>query len=274
MHARPEDPAAPRRPRVGFHVSAFGSGQILAAFSALSAAGFDGLEIYEDTTLIYADRPEELREIATIAGVAIAGVHGGGTLTSEEYRNAEAAEWTRLLAWTARAGADYAVYCGGDSHGDPESDLRRAAAFLNDMGAVAEGYGVRLCYEPDRHSPFATTARIGALLARTDPDLVWISADTARLAQMGLDPAAYIAAHHRRVAVVHVRDLTDPRDPASADRPYIEPGRGTLDLRAVADALRSVEYRRWVVGVVDRPARSAHDSASRTARFFREDLGW
>ena len=40
-----------------------------------------------------------------------------------------------------------------------------------------------------------------------------------------------------------------------------------------SDALRTVGFAGWVVGVVDEPTRSAHESAAATAAYFREFLG-
>lgn len=259
---------------MGFHVSAFGSSQVLAALSGLSAQGFEGLEIYADTTHIFAEQPAEFRAILGITGIALAGVHGGGLLTSEEFRGAEVAEWTRLLRWVADVGGEYAIFYGGESHVDAATDLRRAASFLNEMGRHAASLGVKLCYEPDRGCPFTTTERIAALMDRTEPAWVWLSADTAHLARMGVDPAMFLVSQRQRVGVVHLRDLLDPAAPGGdGDRPFTMPGRGTVDLEAVADALRTVGFDGWVVGVVDKPEKSAHEAAAETAEYFREFLG-
>lgn len=263
----------PHRPRVGFHVSAFGSHQVLAALSGLSKCGFEGLEIYADTSQIFADRPEEFRTILGIAGVGFAGVHGGGLLTSDEFREAEMTEWKRLVEWVGAAGGEYAVYYGGESHADLVTDLHRAASFLNELGKSAAEHGVRLCYEPDRGCPFATKPTISALMERTDPQWVALSVDTAHLATMGLDPALFLLTQQQRLAVVHVRDLRDRDDPESAHDPHGEIGAGTLDLAGVAEALRATSFSGWIMGVVDRPSHSAHESAIAAAHHFRTVLG-
>ncbi|MCE9634913.1 MAG: sugar phosphate isomerase/epimerase [Planctomycetes bacterium] len=272
-------PPERRHPRVGFHVSAFGSQQVLAALSALSRDGFQGLEVYGDTTHIFADQPGEFRTILEITGIDLAGVHGGGLLTSEEFREAEIIEWKRLLRWVADVGGHYAIFYGGEAHVDSETDLRRAASFLNEIGRFAAEAAVKLCYEPDLKCPFNTKEAIASLMRMTDPQFVWLSADTANLTSMGLDPSLFLLSMRQRIAVVHVRDLTDPAiqrsedSTASTESPFCEIGTGTVDLEGVADALRAVQFDGWVVGVVDQPARSAHESARAAAKYFREFLG-
>src|ERR1044071_4045378 len=75
--------------RAGFHVSAFGSENVLAALSACSKFGFEAIELFADTTMIFADRPGEFRDILDISGVDLAGIHSGGTLTAPEFHAAE-----------------------------------------------------------------------------------------------------------------------------------------------------------------------------------------
>lgn len=270
----PPAPPAPRAPRVGFHVSCFGTTHLLAALSGVSQQGFHGLEVYADTTHIYADRPAEFRAIMDIAGVRLAGVHGGGLLTSEEFRAGEIAEWQRLLRWVADAGGDYAVFYGGESHVDDATDVRRAASFLNEVGKTAVAAGVRLCYEPNLTCPFRNGERIADLMDRTDPKRVWLSADTAHLVSMGVDPAMFLVTQRQRLAVLHVRDLRAADDPLAATQPRVEPGAGIVDLPSVADALRAVGFDGWIVGAVDSPSSSPLESVRATAAHFRGPLGF
>lgn len=278
--SNPDSPAADG-PRVGFHVSAFGSHHLLAALSALSRCGFEGIEIYGDTTHIFASDPGEFRAILEITHLDLAGVHSGGLLTSAEYRDGELAEWRRLVEWTAKAGGSYAIFYGSESSGTPAEDLARAASFLDEIGGFAAERGVRLLYEPDRSCPFRTRERISALLAATDATKVGLSVDTAFLTRMGLDPSLFVVSYKQRIGVIHMRDLAArPPGAATADSPaadgeelFTEIGQGTVDLAAVAEAIRMVGYREWIVGVVDRPRGQAIMSADGAAQYMRESLG-
>ena len=259
--------------RVGFHVSAFGSENVLAALSACARHGFPAVEIFADTTLIFAERPDEFRTLIEISGVALAGVHAGGMLTAPEFHEAEVAEWKRVFDWVRDAGADYAVYCGGERSYDPMSDVVCAARLLNELGRAAKERGVAFCYEPDRGSPFRTRQALARLIARTDPALVRLSVDTAHVARTEPDPAAFFAAHRSRIHVVHVRDLRRPETPDISRDGFVDPGDGIVDLPGVHAALRGTGYDGWIIGVVARPHVGPQHSVEQTARFFRESMG-
>ena len=271
--AEPNDPdgTAPDVPRarVGFHVSAFGSHQVLAALTGVSKCGFHGLEIFSDTSQVFADRPEEFKSIFEIAGIQFAGVHGGGLLTSDEFRDAEMAEWKRLVEWVGAAGGEYAVFRGGEAHDEYADDTARAASFLNELGEFAAERGVTLCYEPDRDCPFASKQAMSALMSMTDPRWVSLSMDTAHLAEMRVDPTLFLLSQKQRLAVVHLRDMRDPADPESVESPYTDLGKGILDLQAVAGALHASSFGGWIVGAVDKPDVSAFHSVEAAAAYMR-----
>lgn len=262
-----------RPDRIGFHVSAFGSDNVLAALSACGRHGFAGLEIFADTTVVFADRPDEFRAILDIAGVSLAGVHCGGQLTAPEFHDAEVAEWTRMLAWIKAVGGDYAIYCGGERAMDPVADLKHAASLLNEIGGVARTIGVTFCYQPDQRSPFRTRQSLGRLLEETDPEVVKLCVDTAHLAKTEIDPAGFLAMHAGRLHVVHVRDLRKPETPDISRDGYVDPGKGVVDLSGQSAALRAAGFGGWVVGVVGRPHLTAHKSVEQTAVCFRSTLG-
>jgi len=258
---------------IGFHASAWGSDHLLNACSSLAMNGFDGIEVYGDVSQIFADKPGEFRTLLGIAGVGFAGVSGGGPLCFPEYHEAEQLEWQRLIQWAAAAEAKYVVYYGGEGTDDPVADLAHGAHLLNELGAHAREHGLLFCYEPDPGSPFNSHDAITSLLDNTSAEDVYLSADTARLDAIGLDPVFFTLTQHARIGVVHLRDVqTDAESTPEEADPYVDPGAGRLDLHGVADALHSVGFSNWVVSVVDQPRVSARASANATATFLRERL--
>jgi sugar phosphate isomerase/epimerase len=262
-----------RPDRAGFHVSAFGSENVLAALSSCSRHGIPAIEIFADTTLIFAERPDEFREILAISGVELSGVHSGGTLTAPEFHGGEFAEWERVFDWVRAVNADYAVYYGGDRWASQPLDVDAAATLLNELGRAATDRGVTFCYEPDRHCPFRTRHSFARLLTRLDPLFVKLSVDTAHLARTEIDPARFIAENKDRIHVVHVRDLRRPETADISRDGYVDPGAGIVEFGLVREALDAIGYDGWVVGVVARPHVAPQQSVERTARFFRESLG-
>lgn len=261
------------RPRVGFHASAWGSEHLLAALSGVAQHGFDGTEVYADTSHVFADNPGEFATILDITGVGLSGLHSGGVLTDPDFHEAELAEWERLLEWVKITGGEYAIYYGGEPTDDMDADIEHGANLLDQIGELAAARGVRFCYEPDARGPFQTKESVAFLLARTDPKHVGLSIDTAHIHAMGVDPALFVLTQSRRLHVVHVRDVQlDVDAPNERADPYVDPGEGSLDLMGIADALRSTGFAGWIVGVVDNPRQSALISAGRTAKYFRDFL--
>ncbi len=258
--------------RCGFHASAWGSDHVLLALHEASRAGFQGIEAYSDVSHVLADKPEEFVVFSEIAGVQLAGVHAGGTLTSPDFHASEILAWRVLLEWTKKAGGDYAIYYGGEPSGDPVADMGHASELLNAIGEIAAETGVSFLYEPDLGSPFAGLNAISELIGNTDPANVGVSVDTARFDKMGADPTFFLLQHKARIGVVHLRDVRDPADPRSELDPYADPGRGTLDLKAVADTMRMTGFSGWAIGVSDVPQTNARESAMHTADYFRNDL--
>lgn len=245
---------------------------MLAALSSLSKCGFEGLEVYADTSQVFAEDPAEFRTILDITHIELAGLHGGGMLTNEEFREAEMAEWRRLVDWTAAVGGSYVIFYGGEKTGSPQDDLRAAASFLNELGGYAAGRGVMLCYEPDRNCPFDTRETISALMDVTTPGQVWLSTDTAQLSRMGFDPMLFLLWQRHRVGVVHMRDRRPDHVPGAAEQPFAEIGKGTIQFEDVVETLHGFGYQGWIVGVVATPESHAVTSAENAAAYFRDVL--
>ena len=259
-------------PKVAFHACAWGSDHLLAALNGVARAGFEGIEVYSDVSHVFVDRPHEFLDICSISGMRLSGIHSGGALTTPEFHEAELLEWRRLLSWAHAAGADYCVYYGGVRTAEFDADLDAAASLLRQLGESAGDVGIRLLYEPDSTCPFDSPEALDGLMSRLDPSHVGLSVDTARVAQMGFEPTFFMLTHSERLEVVHVRDLRPESDERWARNPYVEPGRGTLDLHGIADTLRMTGFDGWVVGVVEHPDTAAVTSAMSVAEYFRSRL--
>ena len=84
--------------------------------------------------------------------------------------------------------------------------------------------------------------------------------DAAWVVRGGEDPMAWIDRYADRITAVHVKDIAPPGEKADEDG-WADPGTGTLDWPALADALgRSGSVQTWVM---------EHDNPSDDARFAR-----
>jgi sugar phosphate isomerase/epimerase len=112
-----------------------------------------------------------------------------------------AAEAARAAAAAASFGASRLIVTANGDRFD------RTLAAVAAAGAATAAAGVRLCLHPHQHTAVETAAQTAAVLAATDPDQVWVCADTGHLLAAGDDPAAAITAWTPRLAAVHLKDI-------------------------------------------------------------------
>src|SRR6185369_5964061 len=123
-------------------------GTLLEKLHAIAAAGFDGVEIFENDLLYFDGPPAEVRRIATDLGLRI--------LLFQPFRDFEAAPRDRMPKNLARAelkfdvmeqlGADLMLVCSNtapDTLGDDEC----AAGDVRALGERAARRGFRIGYE-------------------------------------------------------------------------------------------------------------------------------
>lgn len=123
---------------------------------------------------------------------------------------------------------------------------------------------------------------IRTLLDRTDPHLLKFCLDTGHVAFGGGDPIAVARAYATRLGYIHLKDIDLPRlrgllaegkdYVAAAQRDvFVELGRGSLDLRALFDALAAAGYEGWIIVEQDCVVQTGTDTLG-SARRSREYL--
>lgn len=135
------------------------------------------------------------------------------------------------------------------------------------VGAAVREEGVRLALHVDFLSALRAGGALDALLARTDPALVGLCADTGELQVAGTDPVDFVQRHADRLAHVQLKDALavdadeEYRRPAAhwtvrvrggdreVPRWFAEPGAdgGLVDTAGVVRALVAADYTGWVV---------------------------
>lgn len=142
---------------------------------------------------------------------------------------------------------------------------------------VRESYGLRTVFHPHGGTYVENPDEVEALLAHTDPDLVGLCLDTGHLAFGGSDPVASTRRYAGRITHVHLKDVDLPRlqvllaqglDYAAAAKQdaFVELGRGSVDLAAVAETLQQAGYRGWLVVEEDRVVAEHTDTLQSAVR--------
>jgi len=138
---------------------------------------------------------------------------------------------------------------------------------------VRVAYALRAVFHPHGGTYVENPEEVEALLAHTDPELVGLCLDTGHLLFGGGDPATLVRRHGRRVGHVHLKDVDVSRlqsllaqgltyaEVAKRDT-FVELGRGSVDLAAVAAGLRGAGYQGWLVVEQDRVVTASSDTLS------------
>jgi inosose dehydratase len=160
------------------------------------------------------------------------------------------------------------------------ADYKRLGRLLTELGKRTADLGVTLGY----HNHWGTLSEhpedLDQILEAADPRYVKLELDVAHYFVGHGDSAKAIEKHHDRLLFLHIKDaewLTGKTgDPGKHPYRFVELGRGQVDLPAVFDALRKVNFRGWAVIELDSepdPSRTPKESAAISRKYLEEKLG-
>ena len=231
----------------------------------ISELGFDGVELggkfpREPAALTAALEPWALD--------CVGGWYSGSLLVQDA--DAEIAALQPHLQLLEAMGSKVFVFAETSNavhgaRGTPMTATPRLAAgdwarFGDRMTSVADhiaARGLKFAYHHHLGTVVETAADLDAFLAATG-ESVGLTLDTGHATLGGIDPVATIAAHPRRIAHVHCKDVRFDRhrDARAAGRSFLDgvlagmftvPGDGGIDFGAVMRALKAIDYSGWII---------------------------
>jgi sugar phosphate isomerase/epimerase len=109
---------------------------------------------------------------------------------------------------------------------------RKACDELNHAGALAQGYGLRLCVHNHwwEYLPVEGSYPYKVMLERLDP-MIGFEVDTYWVKTAGCDPVAVVREMGKRAPFLHIKD-----GPAIREKPQVAVGDGVLDIPAIIKA--------------------------------------
>jgi inosose dehydratase len=149
--------------------------------------------------------------------------------------------------------------------------------------AIAREFGLQPLFHAHAGTWIETRDELEELLARIPSDQLKLVWDVGHALYGGIDPVEVVRSHPDRIAYIHLKDvdgrvLTELRDQRLGfddgirRRVFTELGRGMLDVPALLDALRSIDYDGWLMVEQDSTWLAPSDSA-RTSREYLRSLG-
>lgn len=177
-------------------------------------------------------------------GLRFLGIHI--FLTSYDQRTA-LAPWDQITAVAdggAALGAEMLIL-SGRSVGSGAQAVGRKADTLSRAGEYCRKRGLGLAYHNHDLEFAHNGAEMEEMLRRTSPELVSLVFDAGHAYVGGVNAAAFVKRHSRRMRGIHLRDFRNGKQ--------VPLGQGDFDLRGLAEALREVRWSGWLINEEERP---------------------
>jgi inosose dehydratase len=158
------------------------------------------------------------------------------------------------------------------------ADFKQLGKALTELGKRTADLGVPLGYHNHSGSLGERPEELDQIMSLSDPRYVKLELDIAHYFQGGGDPVKAIEKFSDRLLFLHIKDVE--RLPAAKDtqRSYrwVELGHGLVDIPAVFEALRKLNFRGWAVVELDGVPDNAHspkEAAAANKQYLQEKLG-
>jgi inosose dehydratase len=219
-------------------------GDIGRAIAEISAAGYEGVEVFDGNVVDYPGGSAALKSALDGAGVKLVAVYSGANFIFPDILDQELGRIERVSDAAAHLSAEHLVVGGGAKRleGVAPGDTERLAEGLDKVVAIAKARGLRAHYHPHLSTIVEGSAEVDRIFSLTPIDFC---PDTAHLAAAGADVPAMVRKHRARISYVHLKGL---RKEPFAFTPLDE---GDLDNAAVIRALAETNYSGWIAAELD-----------------------
>jgi inosose dehydratase len=255
----------------GVAVKAWG-GNIEEGVLETARLGFDGIEPFRQHVMRYLAKPGHFRKLLDDAGIAMVSCSNGGPGMASNFID---------RAETAKTVNDYVAFAhdfilpvagptafkfnmGRRPEGGVVTDdhLKILADTLNQIGMKTKAFGIKAAPHPHIWGPMEREHELRRAMELTDPNYVYITADTAHLTLGGMDPVKIFQDYFARIAEIHYKDC-DPQYRGNTMTPtqqmhrdktlYLNLGAGGVDIPAIHKLVLAHNYRGWISLDYDAP---------------------
>lgn len=222
----------------GFPLKAGDFAGLLGALRSMKSLGYAGFECNFRFLESEFDRAAAARRRIRDTGVTFIGAHA----SMEQIAGGGGA---RILSGVAALGGDCIVMSGKGLSPEgifDKSALSAKAKELERLAGVLKEQGLKLAYH--NHNPeFANrNAEMNGLAKNTDPALVHFLMDAGHGYLGGGDPAAFLAAHSKRIYGMHLKTFR-----GKDIKGQVPLGQGDFDFRDLAAAVKKSGWSGWLI---------------------------
>ncbi len=158
------------------------------------------------------------------------------------------------------------------------ADYKRLGHALTELGKRTADLGISLGYHNHMGSLGERPEELEQILEAADARYAKLELDIAHYFQGGGDPVKAVEKYGDRLLFLHIKDVERLSGAPGAKDSYrfVELGRGLVDIPAVFEALRKVNFRGWAIVELDSvpdKARTPKESAIISKKYLEEKLG-
>ncbi|MFB0994045.1 MAG: sugar phosphate isomerase/epimerase family protein [Paracoccaceae bacterium] len=217
-------------------------GDMNRAFRDISAAGYEGVEVFDGNMLGYS--AANFQSLLDDNGLTLVATYSGCNFIFDDILDEELSRVRRAADRAAELGAPHLVVGGGAkrSAGIQDGDYAKLGAALEQVVDIAKERGLTAHYHPHLTTIVEGPDQVRRIFSETSIDFC---PDTAHLAAAGGDPAAIIREHRDRISYVHLKGWQ--REPFA----FTPLDQGDLNSAPIIKALRDTKFDGWVAVELD-----------------------
>ena len=246
------------------------------AIDDIAALGFPGIQLRSNAIKEF-ESPAELRDLLDKHHLKMVALSSGNVRIDPSVEAEEIAKHTANAKFLHDVGGLYLQVIDErpKDRAITAADYVRLGKLITEIGKRTADLGVTLGYHNHMGTLGQSPEEVDQILQAADPRYAKLELDVAHYFQGGGNPANAIEKYADRLLFLHIKDVESL--PANEKHPYrfVELGRGRVDLPAVFDALRKVNFRGWAIVELDAvpdKSRTPKESAEISKKYLEEKL--
>ncbi len=249
------------------------------AIEDIASVGFPGIQIRSNSVQEFGSGAA-LRELLDKNHIKMIALSSGNLSIDPAIEASEIAKHVANAKFLRDAGGLYLQIIDERPKGRAivAADYKRLGMLLTELGKRTADLGVQVGYHNHMGSMGETPEGVEQIMEAGDPRYAKLELDVAHYFQGGGDPAKAVEKYSDRLLFLHLKDVERLPGGADAKQSYrfVELGRGSVNLPAVIDALRKINFRGWGIVELDAvpdKARTPKESAVINKNYVEEKLG-
>ncbi len=268
---------APSEIHFGYAAITWG-GNDRQAIDDIAAVGFRGIQLRSNSIAEFGS-PAAVRDLLSRNELKFVALSSGDLVSDPSVAKNSIAEHTAHAKFLRDAGGFYLQILDNRPKGRAATpaDFKQLGKALTELGKRTADFGVPLGYHNHMGSLGERPEELDQIMSLSDPRYVKLELDIAHYFQGGGDPVKAIDKFRDRLLFLHIKDVErlSGKDSQRAYR-WVELGHGLVDVPAVFEALRKVNFRGWAVVELDGVPDNAHspkEAAAANKQYLQEKLG-